>query len=136
MFTLNLALKDSLNNEVTCSKKGCRIYIYRETIMKFLVVVLLVIMRVFWASGKRCTIFGGCNDEEYSYRRNCTPKVRRLGRCLWAFQQRQCVGDLSCKCNSKLCNPPRIIAELGRGLGRLGIPDLGSAISSCCRCLE
>ena len=81
-----------------------------------------------------CTIISGCNDKQYCYRRHCTPKGDRLSSCIYGFQQNTCLSGLSCKCNSKLCDAAAITSELGNGLGGLGIPDLGSAISSCCRC--
>lgn len=81
-----------------------------------------------------CTIISGCNDKQYCYRRHCTPKGDRLSSCIYGFQQNTCLSGLSCTCNSKLCDAAAITSELGNGLGGLGIPDLGSAISSCCRC--
>ena len=102
-----------------------------------LLVVVLALATDMCAScgpNNRCTIFGGCSDNEYCYQSHCRPKRGRLGSCIPAFQATQCTGDLSCTCNPKLCNSAAIIGELGSGIGGLGIPNLGDAISSCCRC--
>ena len=85
-------------------------------------------------SNGMCTIFSGCSDTEYCYRRHCRPKGDRLSSCIWGFQQSTCLSGLSCTCNPKLCDAAAITGELAGKPGGLRMPDLGSAISTCCRC--
>ena len=99
--------------------------------------LVLVCVEMCWSCGGGnglCTIFSGCSDTEYCYRRHCRPKGGKLGSCIYGFQSNTCLSGLSCTCNEKLCDAAAITGELGNGLGGLGIPDLGSAISTCCRC--
>ena len=64
-------------------------------------------------SNGMCTIFSGCSDTEYCYRRHCRPKGDRLSSCIWGFQQDTCLSGLSCTCNSRLCDSAAITGELG-----------------------